>query len=321
MPDIVKNQAPNQEHIETLNMGTKYDLNLSYSGNSDEDIHLVASKFQTYAKLRDFTPDKKVLAFTTCINGHARVFLDSVAEENKTSVEDIVKLLENNFQGETWRWSIESKLLTRKQLTTESLDDYASTIMVACKQLKKPENEMQNIFIRGLLPELRGFVLSQKPESFSTAVDAARLGLSIKLSSQQSLPTASLVTNAQPEYNLNTEVEHKLNSVLSCVSSVSSRLEKLEIQTNKPNPIPTSASVLRYAPKPAPVHGFAPKPGPAPVFAHRSATTQYYDTNRVSTQKNYKFQRTMICHRCGRVGHKWRNCYSKRDCKGFPLNE
>ena len=191
----------------------KYDitsLKLSYSGNSDEDINSFVSRFENYAKLRDFSGGKRILAFNSCIFGHARVFLDSVPDGQKISVDDVVKLLEHNFQGETWRWGIESKLLTRKQLPTETLDSYASSIMIACSQLKKSDSERQGLFIRGLLPE---FVLAQQPNSYQAAVDAARLGFSVSLCSQQNSPIVSSVTGAQStsvQSNPNTNLEQKI---------------------------------------------------------------------------------------------------------------
>lgn len=270
----------------------KYDLTkvkLSYSGNSDEDIHSFVSQFKNYAKLRDFVASKQILAFNSCIFGHARVFLDTIPDDQKTSIEDIVKLLEHNFQGETWRWSIESKLLERKQSPTETLDSYASGIMIACRQLKKSDSEMQSFFIRGLLPELRGFVMAQKPDGFQATVDAARLGCSVSLCGQQNSPIASSVNTIQPnsaQASPKTDLEQKLDSVLHSVSSVSSRLEKLELRSDKPIPTPR------------------------------------YNKNYMATYKvPNKNKRTLICHRCGKVGHKWRNCYAKRDCHGVPLND
>ena len=77
---------PDQEVVDwSLNMA-KYDLTslkLSYSGNSDEDIHSFVSRFQNYAKLRDFSGAKQILAFNSCIFGHARVFLDSIPDDQK----------------------------------------------------------------------------------------------------------------------------------------------------------------------------------------------------------------------------------------------
>jgi len=221
----------------TLNMA-KYDmttLKLSYSGHTDEDIKSFVSRFNTYAQLRDFTAPKKVLAFTSCIEGHARIFLDSVPEDNKKTVEDIVKLLEEHFQGKTWQWSVQSKLLARTQMQDESLDNYASSIMVACRQLQKGDSEMQDIFIRGLLPEIRAFVMSQKPKSFQESFDAAKLGYSIKVASQgQSV--VSVIQGAQPSMIQSNALEQKLDTALSSVAGVINKLEKLELQIKRPNP-------------------------------------------------------------------------------------
>jgi hypothetical protein len=139
----------------------KYDMTksgLSYSGNPDDDLHSFMTRFNDYATLKDFAAPKKMLALNTCISGHARVFLDTIESSEKDTVGKVEKLLKDNFEGASWKWSIESQLLNRKQQSTESLDKYASDIMLWCRQSKKTQAETLSIFLRGLLPTLRAFV-------------------------------------------------------------------------------------------------------------------------------------------------------------------
>ena len=153
---------------------------VSYSGNPDDNLDLFFERFKSHAKLRDLTTDKSVLALMTKIDGHAKIFLDSVADPEKDTVEKVYDLLKENFEGQSWRWGVESKLLSRKQVATESLDAYASDILRWCKQVEKPDSEQISIFVRGLLPSLRAFVFSKEPEIFREALDAAGLGISVQ---------------------------------------------------------------------------------------------------------------------------------------------
>ena len=103
--------------LETM---AKYDMHClatSYSGNPD-DLDLFFERFKSHVKLRDFTTDKSILALMTKIDDHAKIFLDSVADSDKDTVEKVYDLLKENFKGQSWRWGVESKLLPHKQVAT-----------------------------------------------------------------------------------------------------------------------------------------------------------------------------------------------------------
>ena len=254
---------------------------LSYSGNSDDDLQSFMSKFDDYASLRDFTADKKLLALNTCISGHARVFLDSVNATEKDSVTKIRDLLSTNFEGPAWKWNIESQLLNRKQQASESLDNYASDIMLWCKQSKKSQSESMSLFLRGLLPSLRGFVMAKQPESFQSALEAARLGIAVQNCNQISTPanSAQATVVCPPEVNV---FQSTIETLTGLVSDMSNRLEKLEDTMSKP----------------------------------QRPNTQIQGTR----SNNHRPPRSIICFRCGFNGHKQANCYAIRDRDGRPLN-
>lgn len=266
-------------------MTDKYDMRLSrlsYSGNPDDDLQSFMSKFNDYAILRDFTAAKTFLALKTCISGHARVFLDTVNPTEKDSVIKIEALLSTNFEGPAWKWNIESQLLNRKQQPSENLDNYASDIMLWCKQSKKSQAETMSLFLRGLLPSLRGFVMTKQPESFQAALEAARLGIAVQNCNQPSIPTSSAQANVvcPPEVNV---FQSTVETLTGLVKDMSTRLEKLEVTESKP---------------------------------------QQSNTQTQGTRSNNKLrpQRSVICWRCGFPGHRRANCYAIRDRDGRPLN-
>ena len=211
-------------------MANKYDMTksgVSYSGNPGDDLHSFISKFNDYATLRDFTDSKKLLALNTCLSDHARVFLDTVDSADKDSVTKVETLLRTNFEGPSWKWTIESRLLNRKQQPSETLDNYPSDVMLWCRQLKKSQAETMSLFLRGLLPSLRDFVMTKQPETFRDGLDAARLGVAVHNCNQPMTPFNSAQINVikSPEANV---FQSTLETLTGLVTNMSTRLEKLE---------------------------------------------------------------------------------------------
>ena len=271
-----------------VNMAFKYDMKdceLRYSGDPEDDLDSFIAKFKNYAALRDYSADKKALAIVGKIKGNASTFLERIPESDKDTVDKIQTLLKDNFEGASWRWGVESKLLSRKQLPTESLDDYACDIMRWCRQVEKTDSEQMSIFVRGLLPALRGFVFSKEPKTFQDALDAARLGLAVQRTSEVDTPSS-----CKPVQNTCNSVEHEnstLDSVVNMVSNIVTRLDKLD------DKVKLDSKKVSFA----------------------DSTQNHGPTNRHRSGK-----RNMICYRCGRVGHVWRKCYAKYGVDGKPLN-
>ena len=146
-------------------MAFKYDMSgtgLKYSGGSEEDFDSFIARFENFAALKDFNAAKIILAFNACIQGHARIFLDTIPSENKDTLTKIQVLLKDNFEGPSWIWAKESELLIRTQQQSETLDNYVADIMLRCRQLKKSDKEMLSVFLRGLKTSVRSFVMSKR---------------------------------------------------------------------------------------------------------------------------------------------------------------
>ena len=69
-----------------------------------DDLDSFIVRFKDYATLKDFNAAKSVLALNTRISGHARVFLQSIPDAEKNSLEKIHDLLKTNFEAPSWRW-------------------------------------------------------------------------------------------------------------------------------------------------------------------------------------------------------------------------
>lgn len=219
--------------IDYSDMAFKYDMSssgLKYSGGPTDDLDTFIAKFNNHAQLKDYTDAKAILALNSVIDGHASVYLERIASEDKNTVDKIHTLLKDHFEGQSWLWGVESQLLIRKQQSSESLDNYASDIMLWGRQTKKTDAELKSIFMRGLLPTVRAFVFSKQPESFRSALDAAKLAISVQQVTDE-LPITPHTTSSQPHVSVNA-TPSALENITGLVSNISSRLENVEKNMN-----------------------------------------------------------------------------------------
>ena len=124
-------------------------LAISYSGNpDDDDLDLFFERYKSHAELRDFTTDKSVLALVTKIDGHAKIFLDSVADSDKDTVDKVHELLKENFEGPlTHTHQIFCVGANKSENPTPSkclfsLEDFCHPCALLCSQKNQKLSEM-----------------------------------------------------------------------------------------------------------------------------------------------------------------------------------
>ena len=274
-------ESDSDDSIIDYNMAYKYDhlfpSGLKYSGAPEDDLDSFISRFKDFAELKNYTGTKTVLALNSLIEGHARRYLETVLPADKDTVVKIQKLLKDHFEGQSWLWGVESQLLSRKQKHSESLDQYASDIMLWGRQAKKSDAELKSIFMRGLLPCNRAFVFSKQPETFREALDAARLGISVQRTADEqsvSMPSDISVQPQITKISAAPSSSSSIDNLTGLVRNISTRLENVEKNMNE--------------------------------------SQRHF--------RNFRPTRTIVCHRCGHTGHKWRNCFARKSIDGHPLN-
>ena len=70
---------------------------------------------------------------------------------------------------------IRQQLLNKKQSENESVAQFATEIRRLCQRLEVPGEQSVNYFLNGLRPELKNYVILQRPKTFSEAETFANL--------------------------------------------------------------------------------------------------------------------------------------------------
>ena len=322
MPDQEQNSDSDSEEKE-FKMAYKYDMSsysITYSGKADEDLDIFISAFEDYATLRDYKNEKLVLALKSRIHNNARIYLDSIPNTERDTVEKIKALLKSHFEGDAWKWNVETKLLGRKQGHDETIDKYVSDILRWCTQLKKTDDEKLSLFVRGLKPSVRAFVFSKQPKSFKEAIDAARLAVAVSETAGESTTTfnSSFVEPVMVDAVQENTVQSTLNQLSGIVASTVKRLDNMEVKQKDYANQRRQSYRTEY-----PGQMLQPFPsvqGPRPWNPQQGGIRQYHPMSG-PFQNLYANQRPPLrCNRCNRIGHKWRKCYAKIHENGTPLN-
>jgi len=75
----------------------------------------------------------------------------------------------------TSEWRVRQALGQRRQLEKESVADYSCSRRTHCTRLNLPRAEWTHYFVQGLGPEIREYVILQKPDNLKSAENFAKL--------------------------------------------------------------------------------------------------------------------------------------------------
>jgi len=299
-------------------MATKYCMagfKLMYNGLPSEDFDEFCRQFDAHATLANFTPDKQKLSFQTRLSGNALVFFNTLTTEEKATLITIKQALKQNFEGDSWKWQLETRLLSRKQLSGECVDDYAADIIKMSTQLQKGNTDQISYFVRGLLPSIRAFVFSKEPKTLKEAIESARLGVVVdntakELEVPSSAPTPAVVTSVQEEDKFVKLCDRMSNKVTEGILSGLADRNVNVLSSHRANQVNPNSGT-RYNDSRRNQHYYANSP------SYNAPAGTYSDQY---TQNSQYRSRQIECYRCGKKGHIRQFCRSKWHKQGYPLN-
>lgn len=154
--------------------GSSY-FKLSFSGHSSEDSRSFIEKFIAQSELSKWDLDRKLRAFRLALTDIAEIWYRELRPEIRGDWESLLKAYNDRFRNEDDKWILEGALHTRQQLPGENVESYSSAMRRLFSKLNKSDCERLSLYVHGLRPELKSFVMGKNPKTVEEADSAARL--------------------------------------------------------------------------------------------------------------------------------------------------
>ena len=108
------------------------------------------------------------------LKGNANVWFSATTLPD-TTYEKLCEALKTQFHTESDVWLLRQQLLNRKQTQNETVAQFTSEIRKLCQRLQVSAEESVNYLLNGLRPELKNYVILQRPKTFAEAETHAKI--------------------------------------------------------------------------------------------------------------------------------------------------
>lgn len=254
-------------------------------------------KFECYGDLHQWDDQRKVKAFRLYLGGAAELWYAGLGDAQKATFDALKQTFIDYFVTSRPKYAMEQELMNTDQRPGQTVDDFAADIQSKCSLLGKSDEDRRTYFVRGLLPELKAFVIARDCTTYEDALKTARLG-------------ATVVKIQKSGNSSDKELNHRIVNLLERQSD---EIEKLrsgattQASRRPPTPYPRDRGFQQRK--------FGTNPGRTTngkircyrcgMLGHVASTCRVTD----NSNKNFRYSRqSIICHGCKRRGHMIRDC-------------
>ena len=264
----------------------------NFKGLASEDADRWMGRFQSYAEYCNMDDQKKVRIFRLLVEGSAEVWLNGLEDAVKQNWGQLKEaFMEKYVNANNLTWLKEQGLLARVQDQKEAVEVYITDVRQKCNQLQKGEAETKSIILRGLLPEIKAFVIGQQPQTLDDLEAKAKLAESIE--NMKPKPNQDKVNMLQETYGKNFgELTKSLSALQDTVQQQSRDLQFVK------NNIKSQGFTRRSNPQ-QPSFGRNFKP-----FCQRCKQYGHQTDNCVRRPQ----AGDTVCYNCNQRGHLKRQC-------------
>ena len=339
------------EDIEPFNMAQEQRRNIdtrmkpaNFSGLGVENARSFLERFEVFCTLNEIADDDaKIGYFRLCISGPCENWLALLPAANKDTWAHLEQAFRDRFVNARNAWGEEQLLENRVQKENEPVELYMNDIQTMGYKLNKDEQTIKKAIIRGLLPKLKGNVISHNPATLEETMSQAKIAEmceGMTALTMQTVQMKGINNNADTVEQISTKLSqefkalgseitgeikkglHQAASVMAATNSPSANMNSYDNGRQGAN----FEGKPQYTQQPAqPVWNGGQRsrqPFRQPPYCNNCLSTghtwqQCRLANRRPAQQRRPNMQNIECFKCGMKGHIARMC--RRNVPGRPF--
>ena len=146
-----------------------------FSGDSGDDVKQFLRQLDQTATFNKFTNVQKAEALPLLLTGNVNVWFSASPHLAGKTYDQLCEALIRQFLSESDIWLLRQQLLNKRQTENDSVAQFASEIRKLYLRSDLLVEESVRFFINGIKPELKSYVVLQRPKTFFEADTCANL--------------------------------------------------------------------------------------------------------------------------------------------------
>ena len=201
-----------------------------FHGFPNEDVNEWLLKYERISKFYNWSNAKKLGALPLLLGGTALAWFQTLPAEIASDFKRLTDELKSRFGAQSLEFIFRQELYARKQGPNEPLSLYTEDIIKKCQRLALSENEIMNVFINGLVDEIKTHVILGQPKTFAEAESFARLRNAVKSASGVSSPLGTSQEKAAQQEKRIKELEGQVTLLMS----IAAKSNEKQVSLSKP---------------------------------------------------------------------------------------
>ena len=173
-----------------------------FKGKDSEDIYDFLKRYSRHCTLTNIDADKKLESLLLFLEGSALAYYELLPDRVQNDWRLLTADLKAHFNPPALHQLKRAELYSHKMTPTESLDDHCRYILKHSRMLNLSDREQIHIFVNGIPPVLKEFVLTQNIDTLQNALQSAKIKQAASLTAYGTAP------------NQDTELLKKINALV-----------------------------------------------------------------------------------------------------------
>lgn len=265
-----------------------------FSGDLDEDADSFIDQFQSYVAFTKTDKDIQPHLFSMCLENQssARQWFNCLHEDIKKDIDVMIQNFLSRFSlPPNVTWVAYQELHGMTQGYMQPVTKYITSVRCKARQAKVDDDQVFNILMGGLKPDIRTPVIQSDPKTLDEITRSAEIAERSLMANKNVLPQSETLESKPKELKQDQPKNPEmLEQILSAISTMTTKLEVNVLSSNKSQCC----------------HANAPNTGNKTT--HRQYTQYNGRPNQSQPYRQAPQANSPRCWSCGRSDHKQQNC-------------